>query len=248
MPAPTALQRAPDALAIEETIHDAPQSAIDQDVLIHTSTQSEPFQESAAQEPEVDDLISFLQDMGAAVERTYPDTIEIEGRKRLRGADHRVLPDRIETGTFVVAAAVTAVPGVVGLHAGMFGEVATYLPGHRVAGIRTSADNVTEVHVTLSYGSPVRDTAARIRDAAAAVTTPIASAAIAPPALPHIAFIRFAPMRSDEVARGIGQHDVAHRLPTMGRGQRSPQRKPDADQFDADQVGGHAATGNHGRH
>jgi UDP-N-acetylglucosamine 1-carboxyvinyltransferase len=61
----------------------------------------------AAQEPEVDDLIAFLQDMGAAVERTYPDTIEIEGRKRLRGADHRVLPDRIETGTFVVAAAVT---------------------------------------------------------------------------------------------------------------------------------------------
>src|SRR3954471_17405379 len=61
----------------------------------------------AAQEPEVDDLIAFLQDLGAAVERTYPDTIEIEGRKRLRGADHRVLPDRIETGTFVIAGAVT---------------------------------------------------------------------------------------------------------------------------------------------
>ena len=45
--------------------------------------------------------------MGAAVERTYPDTIEIEGRKRLRGAEHRVIPDRIEAGTFVVAAAVT---------------------------------------------------------------------------------------------------------------------------------------------
>ena len=61
----------------------------------------------AAQEPEVDDLIAFLQKMGAAVERTYPDTIEVEGRKRLRGAEHRVLPDRIETGTFIVAAAVT---------------------------------------------------------------------------------------------------------------------------------------------
>ena len=61
----------------------------------------------AAQEPEVDDLIAFLQQMGAAVERTYPDTIEIEGRKRLRGADHHVIPDRIETGTFVIAAAVT---------------------------------------------------------------------------------------------------------------------------------------------
>jgi UDP-N-acetylglucosamine 1-carboxyvinyltransferase len=61
----------------------------------------------AAQEPEVDDLIAFLQDMGAEVSRTYPDTIEIEGRKRLRGADHRVVPDRIEAGTFAVAAAVT---------------------------------------------------------------------------------------------------------------------------------------------
>jgi UDP-N-acetylglucosamine 1-carboxyvinyltransferase len=61
----------------------------------------------AAQEPEVDDLIAFLQSMGAAVERTYPDTIEIEGRKRLRGAEHRVVPDRIEAGTFIVAAAVT---------------------------------------------------------------------------------------------------------------------------------------------
>ena len=61
----------------------------------------------AAQEPEVDDLIAFLQQMGASVERTAPDTIEIEGRKRLRGAEHRVVPDRIEAGTFVVAAAIT---------------------------------------------------------------------------------------------------------------------------------------------
>jgi UDP-N-acetylglucosamine 1-carboxyvinyltransferase len=61
----------------------------------------------AAREPEVDDLIEFLQKMGAEVERTYPDTIEINGRKRLRGAEHRVIPDRIEAGTFVVAGAVT---------------------------------------------------------------------------------------------------------------------------------------------
>ncbi len=45
----------------------------------------------AAQEPEVDDLIAFLQRMGAEVERTAPDTIEVEGRRRLRGADHRVI-------------------------------------------------------------------------------------------------------------------------------------------------------------
>ena len=61
----------------------------------------------AAQEPEIDDLILLLQKMGAEIERTTPDTIVINGQRRLRGAEHHVLPDRIETGTFLVAAAVT---------------------------------------------------------------------------------------------------------------------------------------------
>ncbi len=61
----------------------------------------------AAQEPEVDDLIEFLRKMGADVERTTPDTIEIQGKRRLRGADHAVVPDRIEAGTFAIAAAMT---------------------------------------------------------------------------------------------------------------------------------------------
>ncbi len=61
----------------------------------------------AAQEPEVDDLIAFLGKMGADVVRTAPDTIEVRGRRRLRGANHAVMPDRIETATFLVAAAVT---------------------------------------------------------------------------------------------------------------------------------------------
>jgi UDP-N-acetylglucosamine 1-carboxyvinyltransferase len=63
--------------------------------------------EPAAQEPEIDDLIAFLQEMGAEVERTAPNRIEVEGRRRLRGAQHAVVSDRIEAGTFVVAAAVT---------------------------------------------------------------------------------------------------------------------------------------------
>ncbi|MBA2380989.1 MAG: UDP-N-acetylglucosamine 1-carboxyvinyltransferase [Chloroflexi bacterium] len=61
----------------------------------------------AAKEPEVDDLILFLQKMGADVERTYEDTIEVRGQRRLRGAEHHVIPDRIEAGTFAVAGAVT---------------------------------------------------------------------------------------------------------------------------------------------
>jgi UDP-N-acetylglucosamine 1-carboxyvinyltransferase len=61
----------------------------------------------AAQEPEVDDLILMLQKMGAEVARTTPDTVVVEGKRRLRGVEHNVLPDRIEAGTFVVAAAIT---------------------------------------------------------------------------------------------------------------------------------------------
>ncbi len=61
----------------------------------------------AAQEPEVDDLIEFLRKMGADVARTAPDIIEVSGKKRLRGADHQVIPDRIEAGTFAIAAAMT---------------------------------------------------------------------------------------------------------------------------------------------
>ena len=62
----------------------------------------------AAREPEVDDLIEFLRKMGAEVERTGPDTIEIEGQPAApRARSTAVVPDRIEAGTFAVAAAVT---------------------------------------------------------------------------------------------------------------------------------------------
>jgi len=76
-------------------------------MLAATLAEGKTVIQPAAQEPEVDDLIEFLQSMGASVQRTKPDTIEILGQKRLRGADHQVVPDRIETGTFIVAAAVT---------------------------------------------------------------------------------------------------------------------------------------------
>jgi UDP-N-acetylglucosamine 1-carboxyvinyltransferase len=76
-------------------------------MLAATLADGETVIRPAAQEPEVDDLIAFLQKMGADVARTYPDTIEIHGKKRLRGADHHVIPDRIEAGTFVVAGAVS---------------------------------------------------------------------------------------------------------------------------------------------
>ena len=76
-------------------------------MLAATLADGETVIRPAAQEPEIDDLIAFLQKMGAEVQRTYPDTIEIHGKKRLRGAEHHVMPDRIEAGTFVIAGAVT---------------------------------------------------------------------------------------------------------------------------------------------
>jgi UDP-N-acetylglucosamine 1-carboxyvinyltransferase len=81
----------------------------------------------AAREPEIDDLISLLQEMGADVERTAPDVIEVEGRRRLRGATHHTVADRIEAGTFAVAAAVTGgevtLQGAPSEHLGTFLDV-----------------------------------------------------------------------------------------------------------------------------
>ena len=61
--------------------------------------------ENAAREPEVVDLARCLNAMGARIRGAGTDRIAIDGVERLHGARHRVLPDRIETGTFLVAAA-----------------------------------------------------------------------------------------------------------------------------------------------
>ncbi len=63
--------------------------------------------ENAAQEPEIVDLANFLNKMGAKIRGAGTDTIKIEGVERLKGAKHNVIPDRIEAGTFMVAAAIT---------------------------------------------------------------------------------------------------------------------------------------------
>ena len=63
--------------------------------------------ENAAREPEVVDLAAFLNGMGARIQGAGTDTIVIDGVERLTGCAHDVLPDRIETGTYLVAAAMT---------------------------------------------------------------------------------------------------------------------------------------------
>jgi len=63
--------------------------------------------ENAAREPEVVDLANFINAMGGKVFGAGTDTITIEGVEKLHGTRYRVLPDRIETGTYLVAAAIT---------------------------------------------------------------------------------------------------------------------------------------------
>lgn len=63
--------------------------------------------ENAAREPEVSDLAKCLLGMGAQITGIGTDTLVIEGVPNLHGTTHRILPDRIETGTYLVAAAVT---------------------------------------------------------------------------------------------------------------------------------------------
>jgi UDP-N-acetylglucosamine 1-carboxyvinyltransferase len=59
---------------------------------------------NAAREPEIEDLAELLNKMGARVKGAGTGTIEIEGVEQLGGAEHTIIPDRIETGTFIVAA------------------------------------------------------------------------------------------------------------------------------------------------
>ncbi len=63
--------------------------------------------ENAAREPEVADLANCLKKMGAKIEGIGSSTLQVQGVDRLHGAEHTVIPDRIETGTYAMAAAMT---------------------------------------------------------------------------------------------------------------------------------------------
>ncbi len=91
---------------------------------------------NAAREPEVSDLARCLVAMGADIDGIGSDTLRIRGRERLHGARYAVLPDRIETGTYAVAAAITG------------GDVE--LTGARLELIESVADVLTAAGVELT--------------------------------------------------------------------------------------------------
>jgi UDP-N-acetylglucosamine 1-carboxyvinyltransferase len=69
--------------------------------------EGESIMQNCAREPEVADLADLLNKMGARIEGAGTPTIRIQGAERLHGARHRIIPDRIEAGTFIVAGALT---------------------------------------------------------------------------------------------------------------------------------------------
>ena len=72
-----------------------------------TLADGETVMENCAREPEVVDLANLLIKMGAKIEGAGTSTIKIQGVNKLGGAKHKIIPDRIETGTFIIAAALT---------------------------------------------------------------------------------------------------------------------------------------------
>ena len=72
-----------------------------------TLASGETVLQNAAREPEVEDLADLLRAMGATIDGAGTDTIRIRGVAGMHGAEHTIVPDRIEVGTFLVAAAIT---------------------------------------------------------------------------------------------------------------------------------------------
>jgi len=80
-----------------------------EDLLMAASlAEGETVMENCALEPEVADLAALLTKMGARIEGAGTSTIRVRGVSKLHGARHRIIPDRIEAGTFIIAGALTA--------------------------------------------------------------------------------------------------------------------------------------------
>jgi UDP-N-acetylglucosamine 1-carboxyvinyltransferase len=112
--------------------------------------------ENAAREPEVADLADCLNAMGARVSGAGSDRIVIEGVARLHGASHAIMPDRIETGTFLAAAA--AAGGDVTLTGARAGTLQAVLEKLAEAGIELA---IAETAIRVTRAAPLRSVSLR---------------------------------------------------------------------------------------
>ncbi|HCF51268.1 MAG TPA: UDP-N-acetylglucosamine 1-carboxyvinyltransferase [Syntrophomonas sp.] len=98
-----------ESLGGQETLLDFPSVGATENIMMAAAlTPGITTLRNAAREPEIIDLQNFLNRMGARIRGAGLDTIRIEGVSRLHGVEHTVIPDRIEAGTFMVAAAITS--------------------------------------------------------------------------------------------------------------------------------------------
>lgn len=87
---------------------DVPSVGATENILMAAAlAEGQTIMENCAKEPEIVDLANFLNKMGAKVVGAGTETIRIDGVEKLYGAEHSIIPDRVEAGTFMVAAAIT---------------------------------------------------------------------------------------------------------------------------------------------
>jgi UDP-N-acetylglucosamine 1-carboxyvinyltransferase len=103
-----------------------------------TLAEGETILQNAAREPEVADLAALLNKMGAHIEGAGTATIRVKGVSKLKGAKHRIIPDRIEAGTFLIAGALTG--GDLNIAACDPTHLDAILAKLKVAGVKTKSN------------------------------------------------------------------------------------------------------------
>ncbi len=99
---------APEGLKGTSIYFDFPSVGATENIMMAASlAEGTTILENAAEEPEIVDLANYLNKMGAKIRGAGTDTIRIEGVEKLYGADYTIIPDRIEAGTYMIAAAMT---------------------------------------------------------------------------------------------------------------------------------------------
>ena len=99
---------APEGLKGTSIYFDFPSVGATENIMMAASlAEGTTILENAAEEPEIVDLANYLNKMGAKIRGAGTDTIRIEGVDMLHGADYTIIPDRIEAGTYMIAAAMT---------------------------------------------------------------------------------------------------------------------------------------------
>ncbi len=109
-----------------------------------TLAEGQTLIENAAKEPEIVDLANYLNAMGARVRGAGTDVIRVEGVNRLHGATHTVIPDRIEAGTYMLAAAITR--GDVFVEGAIYNHLSSLCAKLREAGV-TIEDDISGIRV-----------------------------------------------------------------------------------------------------